>query len=217
MVVALSLLLTVAPGSPVAKAIESYERGDYLAATALLERALGSGIADDTERAEARLHLAASYFAIGDRASAERVLTVLLQEAPLHVVDATLFPPPFLQTVERVRTATRVAAPPPVPKTIEAAPAALVDASTTHALRRWWWLPASIGLVGAGVGAGLLVKAESDHRRLVTPPMSPADVLNAAQAAPLAQGGALAQTVGWSALVVGAAGLVATFIVYFAG
>ena len=121
MSLALLVLLAAAEPNPiVAQAQRSYAAGEYLAAAKLLERVLASGIEDRGKRAKARLYLAASSFAIGDRDACVRALALIFGEQPDFAVDAQLFPPPFMRVVEQARAEAKK--PPPVePRPVEPA------------------------------------------------------------------------------------------------
>lgn len=213
----ISVALVAGPSGPVVQALASYDRGEYLAAATLLERVLGSGVDDQAERHKARLYLAASYSAMGDAPASERVLTVLLREAPTLAIDSALFPPPFLVRIEAVRASLKLQ---PVEKPVVAPvqPPPLVitraepEVPATGGPRRWWWVPASVGVVGAGLGAGLLLVADGNHRRLVTPPTSAMDVLSPTEASRLSQSGSSLQLGGWIAAFAGVAGLATTVL-----
>jgi len=212
--------------SVVSNARAAYERGEYPTTVTLLQRALGSGLNDAGERATARLYLAAAYFAMGDANGADSVLGAFVQEAPAFKVDATLFPPPFVAKVEAVRAANqrRAETAPPVVEPVKRveppappAPPTVSSDGTAIRLRRWWWLPATSGVVLGGLGAGLLIKADADHRRLVRMPTSSSDVLSTTEAERVARDGTLAQSTGWAAMAIASAALVTALIFFLTG
>lgn len=222
----LAVLLAGAPDPVVAQGRRSYAAGEYLAAARLLESALASGIEDEAERVSARLYLAASLFAAGDRSASLTALGLTFDEEPQLAVDPGRFPPPFLAAVAEARAAhaakQKQAAPLPPPA--EPAPPPRVEGppeapppSPSSGARVWAVLPLVVSVAGAGAATYFLVQAQRQHLALVKPLMGAEDRLSKAEYESLSASGSASQTAGWVLVGVAAAALVTAVLVFVLG
>jgi hypothetical protein len=83
--------------------VDLYRHGDYKGAVLALKKALNHGVSDPSDRATARLYLASSYEARGQKDDARNVLSDLFREQPGMPIDSALFPPSFVSLAEGVR------------------------------------------------------------------------------------------------------------------
>jgi hypothetical protein len=219
-VLVLCAWLTIAAADPLIDQGEKfYNEGNYMGAIRLLEKVLASGTA---ARTPARLYLAASHFAAGDRDAAQRVLAALFAEEPNAKIDADKFPPPFVQAFEDARPKAKPAEPPPsnpittTPEPpppappLEPAPAPAPPRKTS----RLGFIPLVAGVAAAGVGTYFLIHAQSVHATLTTPPASPSDTLTYPQGKMLSSDGNTSQIVGWALVGVAAAALLTAAVLF---
>ena len=124
----LFLVLSALPAWGGVPGLEAYEGGDYARAVPLLQRAAGDAGRPASERAQARLYLAAAQQMLGDVTAARTSLDLLFREVPSQQLDPAAFVPEFIQLAESVRREVRLslaaAAPAPPPAAVEKAPAA---------------------------------------------------------------------------------------------
>jgi hypothetical protein len=222
-VLVLCAWLTIAAADPLIDQGEKfYNEGNYMGAIRLLEKVLASGT---TARTQARLYLAASHFAAGDRDAAQRVLAALFAEEPNVKIDADKFPPPFVQTFEDARPKAKPAEPLPAnpvtppPTNLEPPPPAPpLEPATAPAPPRktsaLGFIPLVAGVAAGGVGTYFLIHAESVHATLTTPPASPSDTLTYPQGKMLSSDGNTSQIVGWALIGVAAAALLTAAVLF---
>jgi hypothetical protein len=225
-VLVLCAWLTLAAADPVIDQGEKfYSEGNYMGAIRLLERVLASGTA---ARTQARLYLAASHFAAGDRDAAQRVLAALFAEDPNAKIDADKFPPPFVKVFEDARPKAKPAEAPPnpnhVPANVEPPPPAPPPPDQLHEptpapapprrTSALGFIPLVAGVAAGGVGTYFLIHAQSVHATLTTPPKGASDVLTYPQGKMLSSDGSLSQTVGWVLIGVAAAALLTAAVMF---
>jgi hypothetical protein len=191
-----SFIVLAAAQPPLASGIDLYERGLYEKSRGALAHVLDLDLPDD-QKNRARLYLAADYFALGDRRGALYALEDLARKAPAQHVDASVFPPDFLQLWTLARAHVAAERPPaerppaehtPAEHTPVPAPAAAAEprdaslqppvvAAPTPTTRRPFGLIALAPAVVA-IGFGVLGwyswdKAQSLHTQLTDPKLSP--------------------------------------------
>lgn len=83
--------------------IERYEEGDFEAAARLFEQELSEPQLSPARRAQARLYLAASLYALGQVEEARKPLEALARESPEQRVDPARFPPELVALAELIR------------------------------------------------------------------------------------------------------------------
>src|SRR3954451_20043421 len=72
--------------------VDLYRHGDYKGAVITLKKALNQGVSDPSDRSTARIYLASSYEARGQKDDARKTLAELFRENPAVPIDSALFP-----------------------------------------------------------------------------------------------------------------------------
>jgi tetratricopeptide (TPR) repeat protein len=101
----LLMVLLLVSGSAWAQTagIERYEEGDFEAAARIFEQELADPHLAPASRAQARMYLAASLYALGQVEEARKALEVLVREHPEQRVDPVRFPPELVSLAELLR------------------------------------------------------------------------------------------------------------------
>src|SRR5437868_9177086 len=106
----------------VLKAIDLFDRAEFTRAKDLLVTLVDAPQLSDEDRLQARVYLAASYYGLGDRASAKAQFLVLVRRYPRVELDPGLFLPEVVDLFHQARMevanetpATTAPPPPPQP------------------------------------------------------------------------------------------------------
>src|SRR5262245_47090113 len=109
----------------VLKAIDYFDRAEFTKAKDLLVTLVDAPALSEEDRLQTRIYLAASYYGLGDRASAKAQFMALVRRFPRVELDLGLFLPEVVDLFQEARAevAREVPAPaPPVPPPTTAAP-----------------------------------------------------------------------------------------------
>ena len=155
-------VLAAAPAFASLPGLEAYEGGDYARAVPLLQQSAAEPKRPASERAQARLYLAASQQMLGDVSAARTQLDLLFREMPEQPVDPAAFVPEFVQLAESVRREVRVSvaaaapAPPPAELVARSAPRDIALQVGLAALADVAGSPGVTGVLSVGLQAGRL-------------------------------------------------------------
>ncbi|MBI3186109.1 MAG: hypothetical protein HYZ28_28570 [Myxococcales bacterium] len=154
----LSAVLAAPPSSAEAavdEGVRLYDEGDFRAARDVLAHALAEPLLAAPTRGLARMHLAASHYALAELESAEAQLVELFAVSPLAWLDPAKFPPELLSLAEKARAAAAAKAPrsPSQPELAEDAPTSppllseplRLDASRPVPLSAGLFIPFGVG------------------------------------------------------------------------
>lgn len=99
----------------VVQAIDLYERGQFVKAKDLLVTLVDSPTLAEEDHIQARSYLAASYYGLGDRASAKAQFLTLVRRYPRLELDPGVFLPELVDLFHAARMDVSSEAPPPPP------------------------------------------------------------------------------------------------------
>lgn len=154
---AVLLLLTLSTAASanaelrVSEAIRLYDGGEFAAAKDTLVTVVDSPRLSDAQRARARIYLSASYYALGDIASAKAQLLALARAHPDATIDPALFVPELVALFDDAREEVRAETPRP-PPVVEVAPPPPAEEPVEQVSAAPPRAPAALSLVPFGVG-----------------------------------------------------------------
>ncbi|HYV44147.1 MAG TPA: hypothetical protein VFA20_04760 [Myxococcaceae bacterium] len=118
----------------VLKAIDLFDRAEFTRAKDLLATLVDAPQLSDEDRLQARIYLAASYYGLGDRASAKAQFLMLVRRYPRVELDPGLFLPEVVDLFHQARMEVLKEGPapatPPQPATDKPRPAPTTTAAT---------------------------------------------------------------------------------------
>lgn len=122
--------------APLQKAIAAYEAGELKTSIEQLAPVTDATDVDSDTRGVARMYLAAAHHGAGDAAISDAHVAVLVREHPNVAPDASVFPPDFVQSFDRVRATILARRPAP----------------RAHPIPVASWIAGTASLATAGVG-----------------------------------------------------------------
>ena len=156
----MALLVSAVPAWGGVPGLEAYEGGDYARAVPLLQQVAAQPARPVSERAQARLYLAAAQQMLGDVSAARTQLDLLFREVPDQALDPAAFVPEFIQLAESVRREVRLslaaAAPVPPPSELATKDATADTARTGSGMALQAGLAALADVAGTPSATGVL-------------------------------------------------------------